>query len=175
MEDNVRKSLILAVVGMAFLVGCKDQGAKAPGVAAAPKWKGAPYRLAFDPQAAKPGALLPTVKFTANPEMLEKRGTLVVRFDSSQVKKQPVMDQIIMPPTELSGAEGALSADYVASANKELSNLLGAYCMKGKVKVTVALTRSSLNGHAGDAEIKEKLLSDWAPIEVVFKKAHPGC
>ena len=171
----MRNSLILAIVGMAFLVGCKDSGNQTPGIAVAPKWKGAPYRLAFDAQAAKPGVLLPVVKYTANPEALEKRGTLVVHFDSSEAKKQPVVDQIIMPPTEIPGAEGALSPEYVSQANKELSNLLGAYCMKGKIKVTIALTRSSLNGNAGAAEIKEKLLSDWTPIEVTFKNTHPGC
>ena len=108
--------------------------------------------------------------------MLEKRATLVVRFDSSVVKKNvSVVNQIIMPPTDIAGAEGTLPADYIEGASKDLSKLLGAYCVKGKVKVSVALTRSSLSNQAGDSEIESKALSDWAPIEVTFKNTHPGC
>lgn len=168
----MRKSILLALAGLMLFAGCKDQGKK---MVIAPKWKGAPYRLAFDTKTAKPGTLIPAIQYTANPEMLERRAVLVVRFDSSQVKKQPVMDQIIMPPINISGEAGSLPADSIDSANKELANLLGAYCMKGKIKVTVALANSSLNSHAGDAEIQQKQLSDWTPIEVEFKKAHPGC
>jgi hypothetical protein len=172
----VRKGILLAIAGLVILAGCKDQGGKAPGIQAGPKWKGAPYRLAFDTKAPKPGVLLPAIKYTANPEMLEKRATLVVRFDSSVVKKNvSVVNQIIMPPTDIAGAEGTLSADYIEGASKDLSKLLGAYCVKGKVKVSVALTRSSLSNQAGDSEIESKALSDWAPIEVTFKNTHPGC
>jgi hypothetical protein len=172
----VRKGILLAIAGLVILAGCKDQGGKAPGIQAGPKWKGAPYRLAFDTKAPKLGVLLPAIKYTANPEMLEKRATLVVRFDSSVVKKNvSVVNQIIMPPTDIAGAEGTLSADYIEGASKDLSKLLGAYCVKGKVKVSVALTRSSLSNQAGDSEIESKALSDWAPIEVTFKNTHPGC
>ena len=85
------------------------------------------------------------------------------------------MDQIIMAPVDISGAEGALPADYMDLANKDLGKLLGAYCIKGQVKLSVALARSSLNPQAGDAEIDQKRLSDWLPIEVVFKNPHPAC
>ena len=60
-------------------------------------------------------------------------------------------------------------------ANKGLSTLLGAYCVKGKVKISVALARSSLTSQAGDAEVDAKRLSDWLPIELVFKNPHPKC
>jgi hypothetical protein len=39
----------------------------------------------------------------------------------------------------------------------------------------VALARSSLSPNAADSEVDEKRLSDWLPIEVVFKNPHPKC
>jgi hypothetical protein len=59
--------------------------------------------------------------------------------------------------------------------NQNLAGLLGAYCIKGKVKVTVAFARSSLSLTADQAEIDNKRLSDWMPIEVTFKNPHPKC
>ena len=175
----MRKKIILAIGGLALLAGCGDQGAKAPGIPVAPKWKGPAYRISFDTQAPKPnpaGVSLPGIKFTANPDALERRASLIVRFDASGVKKDtPVMDQMIMAPVDISGAEGALPADYMDRADQGLAQLLGAYCMKGKVKVNVLLTRSSISPQAADAEIDEKRLSDWLPIEVTFKNPHPKC
>lgn len=175
----MRHGLMLAICGVAFLAGCGDQGTKAPGIPTEPKWKGPPYRIAFDTKAPKPnaaGVALPAIKFTANPDALERRATLIVRFDSSSVKKNtPIMDQMIMAPADISGAEGTLPDDYMDRADKGLGQLLAAYCMKGKVKVTVALARSSLSPQAGDAEINNKRLSDWLSIEVPFKNPHPKC
>jgi hypothetical protein len=170
----VRKTILLALAGLVVFAGCKDQG-KDAGIPIA-KWKGAPYHLAFDTQAAKPGTVLPAIKFTANPEMLEKRAVLVVRYDDSVVKKsdQPV-DQIILPPFDIAGADGTLPADMIDSANKDLTRLLGAYCVKGKVPVKVRLTRSSISSTAGASEIESKALSDWTPIEINFKNTKPGC
>ena len=85
------------------------------------------------------------------------------------------MNQMIMAPVDISGTDGALPADYMNVADKELARILGAYCLKGKIKLTVAIARSSLSNQAGDAELDEKRLSDWVPIEVVFKNPHPGC
>ena len=175
----MRKSILVVIGGIALLAGCGSTGDKAAGIPVEPKWKGPAYRIAFDTKAEKPnsaGVTLPDIKFTANPDALEKRATLVVRFDASGVKRdQPVMDQLIMGPIDISGTEGNLPDDYMASADKELAKLLGAYCMKGKVKVTVALARSSVSPQAGDAELNEKRLSDWLPIEVAFKNPHPKC
>jgi hypothetical protein len=175
----LRKAIIVALCGSALLAGCGDQGNKAPGIPVGPKWKGPAYRIAFDTQAPKPnpaGVALPTIKFTANPDALERRASLIVRFDSSGVKKDtPVMDQMIMAPVDISGAEGALPTDYMDRADTGLARLLGAYCMKGKVKVTVALARSSISPQANDDEINAKRLSDWLPIEVSFKNPHPKC
>lgn len=175
----MRHGLILAIGGLAFLAGCGDQGAKAPGIPTQPKWKGPAYRIAFDTKPPKPnpaGVALPSIKFTANPDALEHRATLIVRFDSSGVKKDtPIMDQMIMGPVDVSGAEGTLPDDYMDRADKGLAQLLAAYCMKGKVKVTVMLARSSLSPQAADAEINAKRLSDWLPIEVPFKNPHPKC
>jgi hypothetical protein len=175
----VRKGFILAVGGLALLAGCANQGDKASNVPAKPKWPGAPYHIAFDTKAAKPnpaGVTIPVIKYTANPEAVEKRATLVVKFDTSGATKNgPMANQMIMAPVDISGTEGALPADYMNAADKELSRFLGAYCIKGKIKISVAIARSSLNPQAGDAELDEKRLSDWLPIEVVFKNPHPAC
>jgi hypothetical protein len=63
----------------------------------------------------------------------------------------------------------------MAAADEGLSRFLGAYCVKGKIKISVAFARSSLASQAGDAEVDAKRLSDWLPIEVVFKNPHPTC
>jgi hypothetical protein len=178
-EDNVRKVIILAIGGLLLLAGCGNQADKTSGIPVGPKWKGAPYRISFDTKAAKPnpvGVTIPGVKFTANPDALEKRAILVIRFDASGDKKNgPLMNKMIMAPVDISGSEGALPADYMATAQKELSKFLGAYCIKGKTKIDVALARSSLTSQAGDAEVDAKRLSDWTQIEVDFKNPHPKC
>lgn len=175
----MRKSIVLAIAGLTLLAGCGNQQDKASNAPAAPKWKGAPYRIAFDAPPAKPnpaGVTIPPIKFTANPDALEKRASLVVKFDTSGASKQgPMMNQMIMGPVDISGAEGTLPADYMDLADKGLARFFGAYCIKGKVKITVALARSSLSSQADDAEVDEKRLSDWLPIEVAFKSPHPGC
>jgi hypothetical protein len=89
---------------------------------------------------------------------------------------EPVVNQIVMAPFDISGTEGALPADYMDLADKDLASLLGAYCIKGKMKISVALVRSSLtSSHPSDAELDAKRMSDWLPIEVVFKNPHPRC
>jgi len=184
--DDVRKGIILAICGLAlaicglaFLAGCGNQGDKASGIPVGPKWKGPAYRLAFDTKAAKPspeGITLPAINFTADPDSLETRATLVVRYDSSKVKsKDLIINQVILAPFDISGAQGTLPADYMELADKSLAQLTGAYCMKGKVKVTVALAQSSLSPQAGDGEINEKRLSEWVTTEVEIKKPKKGC
>ena len=175
------KGIIVVIAGLALLAGC-GQGDKASNIPVQPKWKGAPYRIAFDTQAGKPNparVAIPGVKYTANPDALENRATLVVRFDSSDIMKNkdngPVMNKMIMGPVDIHGAEGALPADYMDAASKGLSTFLGAYCVNGKVKISVALARSSLTSQAGDAEVDAKRLSDWLPTEVVVKNPHPKC
>jgi hypothetical protein len=175
----LKKAIILAIGVLAFMAGCGSQQDKASNVPVTPKWKGAPYRIAFDTQAAKPnpaGVTIPAIKFTANPDALERRASLVVKFDTSGATKQgPMANQMIMAPVDISGAEGALPADYMDEADKGLSRFLGAYCIKGKIKISVALARSSLSSQATDDEVETKRLSDWLPIEVVFKNPHPKC
>ena len=175
----MRKGIVLALGVLVFLAGCGNQGEKAADIPAKPKWQGAPYHIAFDAPPAKPnpaGVTIPAVKYTANPEMVERRATLVVRFDASGIKKSgPIMNQMIMAPVDISGAEGTLPADYMDEASKGLGKFLGAYCVKGKIKINVALARSSLSNQAGDAEVDTKRLSDWLPIELVFKNPHPTC
>ncbi len=175
----MKKNIVVVICGLALLAGCGNQQDKAAKVPAKPKWPGAAYHIAFDKPPAKPnpaGVTIPAVKYTANPEELERRATLVVRFDSSGGKKDaPVMNQMIMGPVDIHGAEGTLPTDYMDAANKGLASFLGAYCIKGKIKISVALARSSLSSQAKDTEIDSKRLSDWLPIEVVFKNPHPKC
>lgn len=177
--STARLSVVLTVVALAFLAGCDNKADKAAATAAVPKWKGAPYRIELDKPSDKPAAVgitLPAVKFTANPEALETRATLVVRFDRpGSPKDAPISDQLVMAPVDISGAAGALPAVYMDATNKELSKVLSAYCIKGNMKLSVALARSSLGPHPSDAELTDKRLSDWLPIEVPFKNAHPKC
>lgn len=175
----MKKRIVIALGALALLTGCSNQGNKASNAPAEPKWKGAPYHLAFDTRAAKPnpaGVTIPAIQYTANPEALERRVILVLHFDASGVAKEgPIANQMVMSPVDISGAEGALPADYMDLADKELAKYLGAYCVKGKVKLNVALATSSLTRQAGEAELDAKRLSDWTPIEVVFKNPHPKC
>ena len=174
----MKKGILLAIGGLAFLAGCGNQGSQTAGIPIQPKWQGAPYHISFDAPPAKPnkaGITIPAIKYTANPDALEKRATLVVRIDTTNAKNPQMMNQIIMGAVDVPGAEGALPADYMSVADQGLASLLESYCLKGKVKITVALTRSSLSSTAGDAEIEAKRLSDWLPIELVFKNPHPGC
>jgi len=175
----VRKDIVLAIGALTLLAGCGNHGDKASNGPVTPKWKGAPYHIEFDTQAAKPnpaGVTIPAIKYTANPDALERRAILVVRFDASGVTKQgPIANQMVMAPVDISGAEGVLPPDYMDLADKELAKYLGAYCIKGKIKLTVALARSSLANQAGEAELDAKRLSDWMSIEVVFKNPHPHC
>ncbi|MGA7341126.1 MAG: hypothetical protein WBE72_18435 [Terracidiphilus sp.] len=175
----MRKAILLAMGAALFLAGCGPQAKEAPGIPVTPKWKGLPYRLAFDAKAPKPnpaGVTLPGIHFTANPDALEKRATLVVRYDSSGVKSDNlVVNQVILAPFDISGADGALSADTMDIADQGLAHLFTTYCVKGKVKVSVLLARSSINPQAGDGEIVDKSLSDWLVTDVAFKNPHPGC
>ena len=171
----MRKAIIFAIGGMALLAGCGNQGNKAANVPVEPKWKGAPYRISFDTKEAKPspsGITIPVVKYTANPDTLEKRASLVVQFDTSKDPNNPAMSQMIVGPVDISGAEGTLPSDYMELADKQLAQYLAAYKIKGKLKISVALARSSLNGRAGTAEVDSKRLSDWLETEVNLKGGH---
>lgn len=175
----MRKGIILAIGSLALITGCGNQAKKASNVPVVPKWQGAAYHLAIDTKAVKPkpaGVTIPIIKYTANPDALEKRTSLVVQFDASGGSKNgPIMNQMIMGPTDISGAEGALSADYMDAASKELARYLSAYCIKGEIKISVALANSSINAHASAEEVDAKRMSDWLPVEVVFKNPHPKC
>jgi hypothetical protein len=178
-ENDVRKSIIVAIGGLALLAGCGSPADKGAGIPVEPKWKGAPYHLEFDTKATKPnpaGITIPGIKFTANPEALETRALLVMRFGTpGAADAGEAMHRMIGAPVDIRGAEGALPVDYMDRASKGLSEYLGAYCVKGKVNLSVALARSSLNPQAGDPEVDAKRLSDWLPIELVFKNPHPKC
>jgi len=176
-EDHLRKNIILAISVLALLAGCKSQVDTASNVPAKPKWQGAPYHISVGTEAAKPnpaGVTIPPIKYTANPNALEKRVTLVVRFDTSGASKQgELLNRMIMAPVDISGPEGTLPASYMDAADKDLSRFLAAYGIKGKIKITVALARSSLASQAGDTEVDTKRLSDWLPLDVVSKSPHP--
>lgn len=165
--------------GLALLVGCGNQGSKNAGTQAEPKWKGAPYRLAFDTQGVKPNPAkltIPVVKYTANPDALENRAILVLQFEASgPLSKEPVEKRMIGLATDVHGAEGALPADYMEMASKSLSDYLADHCLTGKVKLSVALARSSLEPGADDNQIDMKLISAWLPTELMYKNPHPKC
>jgi hypothetical protein len=183
LEADVRKAIVLmivpAIAAVAFLAGCQSPSTQNSGIPVQPKWTGAPYRLAFGAPPAKAnrtGLTLPPIKFTANPQALERRADLVIKFDTSSVKTSgPVVDEVIMSPTDISGAEGTLPADYVDQARKSLETMLATYCINGKVKLSVALASSTLMLPATDDQVSNHLLSDWLPIEVVFKGPHRKC
>jgi hypothetical protein len=171
----VRKAIIFAIGAVALLAGCGNQGNKAANVPVEPKWKGAPYHVSFDTKDAKPnpsGITIPAVKWEANPDALETRVCLVVQFDTSKDANNPALSQMIVGPVDIKGAEGTLPADYMALADKQLAQYLTAYKIKGKIKVSVALARSSLNGRAGTAEVDSKRLSDWLQTEVTVGGGH---
>lgn len=175
----MRKTILLAMGAVLFLTGCGPQTKEAPGIPVGPKWKGLPYRIAFDTKPVKPnarGITLPGITFTANPDALETRATLIVRYDSSEVKSDNlIINQVILAPFDIHGTDGALSGDTIKIAGDGLTHLLSAYCMKDKVKVSVALARSSLSPQAGDAEIDDKRLSDWISVELPYKNLKKGC
>ena len=175
----MKKAIILAFGALAFVQGCGNQNS---GIYIPPKWQGAPYHLSFGPAPAKPnpaGLTIPAIKYNANPDMVETRADLVVEFDSSTAKGQggqgPVTNQMAMGAVDISGAQGQLPDAYVAKASTDLSKVLAAYCMKGKIKLSVALTRSSIPMNPTDDQINAKRLSDWTPIELDFKNPHPKC
>jgi len=175
----VKRIVILAVGGLLLLAGCGNQGNKGAGIPVEPKWKGAPYRIAFDTKAVKPspaGVNIPAVNFTANPDDLEIRALLVMKFTASVAAGQePDEHLMIGNPVDIHGTEGTLPEDYMDRARKGLSDYLETYCLKGKVDLSVALAKSSLDPHAGIAQVDLKRLSDWLPLEIVYKNPHPKC
>lgn len=175
----MKKSIILAIGGLLLLAGCGNEKDKGAGIPVGPKWKGAPYRIAFDTKAAKPSATgvnIPAVKFTANPEALETRALLILKFTAPGAADKDQADHLMIgSAVDIHGEEGTLPDDYMDRARKGLSDYLVTYCLKGKVDVSVALARSSLNPQADAAQADAKRLSDWLPLEIVFKNPHPKC
>jgi hypothetical protein len=178
-EDAVKKRMVLAMGGLLLLAGCGSSANKGAGIPTEPKWKGEPYRLAFDAKAAKPrpdGINIPAVKFTANPEALETRALLVLKFSAAGAGDAAAADHLMIgTAVDIAGDEGTLPDDYMDRARKGLADYLTSYCLKGKVDLSVALARSSLNPQADIAHVDAKRLSDWIPLEITFKNPHPKC
>jgi hypothetical protein len=182
LEDDLKYTFVFAIAALALAVGCgsQDKG----GIPVKPKFTGPPYHLSLGAAPAKPsksGLTIPPIKYTADPDApsdsLATRAILVARIDTSSVKSKGTMtmDQIIMGAVDLPGTEGTLTPDYMEATDQGVATLLEEYCVKGNVKLTVALTRSSLSSTAGDAEIDGKLIMPWLPISLVFKNPHSGC
>ena len=175
----MRKRIILAFAGLALLAGCGNSADKPAGIPVQPKWKGLPYRLEYDAKAIKASpavVTIPPVKFTANPEALETRALLVFKFATPGAEGQePVERLMIGAPVDIKGEEGTVPADYMGRASKGLSEYLDSYCVQGKISVSTALARSSLNPQAGIDEVNTKRLSDWRPTEIVYKNPHLKC
>ncbi len=183
MNKSIVFAVTFAVGASAFLAGCGPQD-KNSGIAIKPKFTGPPYHLSLGAQPAKPnksGLTIPPIKYAADPnapsDALTTRAVLVVRIDTSSIKSKGTMtmDQIIMGAVDVPGTDGVLPADYIEAADQGMATLLEEYCVKGKVKINVALTQSSLSSTAGDGEIDEKLITAWLPIDLVFKNPHAGC
>ena len=174
----MRKGVMLAIVGMGFLAGCNQPANKASNTPAETKGK-PPYHIELDTKAVKSnptGVALPGIIYTANSKALEKRVALVVRFDATGVKNdQPNKDRVIMDPIDIPGPGGTLPSNYMDLTDVKLAKSLGGYCMKGTVKLNLALVRSSIRPDPSEAEINAKRLTDWLPAETVFKNPHPKC
>jgi hypothetical protein len=178
-EGHVNKGILLAIGGFLLLAGCSNAGNKGAGIPVEPKWKGLPYRIAFDTKPAKPsptGVDIPPIKFTANPDALETRAVLALKFSAlSAPNQEPTEHLLIGTALDISGTEGTIPDDYIELARKGLSNYLETYCLKGKVNVSVALARSSLNPSAELDQVDPKRLSDWLPLEITYKPHHSKC
>jgi hypothetical protein len=175
----VRKGIVCAFAALTLLAGCKSQSSDTSNVPAKPKWQGPAYHLALGATPAKPnpaGLTLPEIKYTANPDALVGRVDLVVQFDNSGAKTAgPQVNQMIMAPVDIKGTEGALPADYMSDASKDLAQMLSTTCLKGKIKISVALASSSLMAPATNDQVEQKRISDWIPTVVEFKNRHPKC
>jgi hypothetical protein len=177
----MRKGNLLLIAGLMCLGGCNlDPGHKASDAPENPKSK-PPYHLDFETKAVKPtpaGVAIPPVSYTGNPKAMEKRACLAVKFEGSDVKNDlPARDRLVLPPVDLAGSGGTLPQNYMEQADVVLGKLLAGYCYKGTAKVSLALVRSSIKPGPTDADIDAKRLSDWLPVEVVFKNPnpHPKC
>lgn len=170
----MRKAIFYSIAGLTFLAGCDASNAPSR-----TKWEGPPYRITNGAQPARSSAAdlaLPPIAFTANPDALQTRANLVMRIDTTGVKRPgKIIDELLLAPTDISGKQGSLSDSYVNTASTELAKMLGAYCMKGKIKVNVALVKSSIMMSATDAQVDSHRLSDWLVIEVDFQNPHPKC
>jgi hypothetical protein len=184
-EDDVTRSIISMIAASLFLTGCGSQGNVASNAPAAHGSKSAPYRLAFGGGPAKPnasGLTIPPIEFAANPDvaaspdLMESRANLVVQFDASGLQRQgTVVDQTIVGPADISGRYGMFSAYYVDTASRELAQKLSDYCINGTVKISVAITKSSILPSASPDQVNAKRLSDWLPTEVEFKNPNTKC
>jgi len=174
----VRKGMILAF-GLVLLAGCGNQGNKSSTASVEPKWKGAPYRLTFDTKAIKPNpaaVTIPPVSYTANPDALETRAILVMRFAGpAAADADPVNHLMVGVPVDIRGEQGSLPADYLDKASKGITDYLVTHCIQGNVKISVALARSSVSPLAEETEVDAKRLSDWLPFGILFKKPHLKC
>lgn len=170
----MKKAILSSLIALAFLAGCQTGKKPAPA-----KWEGPPYRLTISAQpvqASSAGITLPPIYYKANPEAIQTRANLVMRVDTSGVKRPgKITDQLLLMPTDISGTQGSLSNTYLTTASGELTKMLTAYCMKGKIKVNIALVKSSIMMSATNAQVDSRRLSDWQVIEVDFKNPNPRC
>ena len=174
----MRNSIVLAIAAAAFAAGCGNPAGKAPAPVTTAQLK-TPYHLEFDTKPAKPnptGVALAAISYVANPRALERRAALVVRVDTPGAKDdKPGKRRIVLAAIDIPGSGATLPESYMNQADEQLAKLLGEACMKGTIKISVALVRSSIKPSPSDAEIDAKRLSDWVPSEVVFKNPHPKC
>ncbi|MDE3201865.1 MAG: hypothetical protein KGN79_13200 [Acidobacteriota bacterium] len=175
----MKKAVLLVLSGLLLVAGCNSGSNKSAGIPVKPKWKGPAYHIAFGDKQAKPdksGVTLPNVTWDANPDAVERRATLVVRFDSSGVKTDKlIVNQVVLAPFDISGTKGSLPADALKYADEGLAHLLTSYCVNGKVKVQIRLEKSSLSPQPSDEGINDNALSDWLSTEIDFKNPKKHC
>lgn len=180
----MRRGIILAIAlvaipGGLLFSGCSSSTNKDAGIPVEPKWKGLPYRITFETKAAKPsptGVDVPAVKFTANPDALETRAVLVLKFSApAAANQEPTEHMMIGTGVDIKGTDGTLPDDYMERARKGLADYLESYCIQGKVNLSVAMARSSLNPQAGIDQVDPKRLSDWLPLEITYTPKHSKC
>lgn len=179
------RSIISMIAASLLLTGCGSQGNTASNTPATHGSKNAPYRLAFGGEIAKPnatGLTIPPIEFAANPDiaaspdLMESRANLVVQFDASGDQKQgTLVNQTIVGPADISGRYGMFSAYFVGAASRQLSQMLSDDCVNGRVKIAVAITKSSILPSATADQVNAKRLSDWLPTEVEFKNPNSKC
>ena len=160
----MRKAIIITIGALGFLAGCGNQdnslpafpfrpsGRALPTISHLARRQPSPTRRAspFRPSSTRP---IPTC---SRPEPTSSSNS------TPRQRRAPAGDgPMVMGAVDVSGTEGELPAAYVDKASADLANMLAGYCVKGKVKISVVLTKSSIPLSATSDLVNARRLSDW--------------